>query len=155
MNNISEEELFALQAHVEVEPFRWQKLQSRIFIRAGIVMVLILCKLVLLKFYHHNFVPLVLDGAGLDAAEVQALISGRVIVGATLSSFYVYALMTNRYLRAVSFVALMVSIALIWADLQMFLVSSFPDFTMLASVVFGLRLIVIYLLALNYLDIRR
>jgi hypothetical protein len=77
------------------------------------------------------------------------------MVGLGLAGVYFYALLTNSYLRSVSIIALIIPIALIWGDLQMFFLSSFPDFTLIASISFGFRLMAIYLLALNYLDIRR
>jgi hypothetical protein len=44
---------------------------------------------------------------------------------------------------------------MIWADLQMFLISSFPSFTTVATIGFLARLFALYLLARNYIDIRR
>jgi hypothetical protein len=109
----------------------------------------------MLKFFPQTYVPLAFSDSAVGAAELEALISTRLLIGAGLGALYLYALMTNRYIRSISIVALMVPITLIWADFQMFLVSSFPDFTLTASIGFGLRLVAIYLLALNYIDIRR
>ena len=155
MNNISEEELLALQTHVEVETSRWQKLKKRILIRTLVVMALILFRVILLKVYPQNYLPIVFDSAGLDAAELAGLITARLLVGLGLAGVNFYALLTTSYLRSVSIIALIIPIALIWGDLQMFFLSSFPDFTLIASISFCFRLMAIYLLALNYLDIRR
>ena len=155
MHNVSEDELLALQAHVEVEASQWQKLKKRILIRTLIVIGLILFRLLILKLYPETYIPLVFDGAGLDAAELGELITGRLLSGVVLSCVYLYALITNSYLRSVSIIALIVPISLMWADLQMFLVSSFPDFTLVVSISFAMRVLAVYLLLLNYLDIRR
>tara|TARA_B110000967_G_scaffold7141_1_gene7177 strand:+ start:536 stop:1015 length:480 start_codon:yes stop_codon:yes gene_type:complete len=159
MNTISEEELLALQGHVEIETSLWKKLKTRILIRTVVVMGLVLSRVLLLKFYPNTYVPYIFgdgDGDGDSGpAELEKLIISRLLVGLILAGVYLYAIMTNSYLRSVSVLSLMVPVALIWADLQMFLVSSFPNFTLIASISFAVRLLVIYLLTLNYLDIRR
>ena len=159
MNTISEEELLALQGHVEIETSLWKKLKTRILIRTVVVMGLVLSRVLLLKFYPNTYVPYIFgdgDGDGDSGpAELEKLIISRLLVGLVLAGVYLYAIMTNSYLRSVSVLSLMVPVALIWADLQMFLVSSFPNFTLIASISFAVRLLVIYLLTLNYLDIRR
>jgi hypothetical protein len=156
MNTISEEELLALQAaHVEVGTSRWRIVKRRILVRAVLVIALILCRALMLKLFPQTYIPIIFADSDIGVAELESLIATRLFGGAVLGGLYLYALMTNRYLRSVSIVALMVPISLIWADLQMFLLSSFPDFTLVASISFGLRLATIYLLALNYIDIRR
>ena len=155
MNTISDEELLALQAHVEIETSLWKKLKTRILIRTVVVMGLVLSRVLLLKFYPTTYVPFIFDDSDSGPAELEKLIISRLLVGLVLAGVYLYAIMTNSYLRSISILGLMVPVALIWADLQMFLVSSFPDFTLMASISFAVRLLVIYLLTLNYLDIRR
>jgi hypothetical protein len=159
MNTISEEELLALQGHVEIEMSLWKKLKTRILIRTIVVIGLVLSRVLLLKFHPNTYVPYIFgdgDGDGDSGpAELEKLIISRLLVGLVLAGVYLYAIMTNSYLRSASVLSLMVPVALIWADLQMFLVSSFPNFTLIASISFAVRLLVIYLLTLNYLDIRR
>lgn len=155
MNTISEEELLALQAHVEVETSLWKKLKRRILIRTVVVIGFVLSRVLLLKFYPDTYIPYIFDNEDSGPAELDKLIISRLLVGLVLVGVYLYAIITNSYLRSVSVLSLMVPVALIWADLQMFLVSSFPDFTLMASISFAVRLLVIYLLTLNYLDIRR
>jgi len=152
MNNISDEELLALQAaHVEVTTSQWQQVRRRILIRALVVIGLILSRALLLYLFPQTYEPLVFGSSG----DLQSLITARLWVGAGLGGIYFYALMTNSYIRSVSILALMVPVTLIWADLQMFLISSFPEFTPVVTIGFGLRLAAIYLLAMNYIDIRR
>ena len=155
MNTISEEELLALQAHVEVETSLWKKLKRRILIRTVVVIGFVLSRVLLLKFYPDTYIPYLFDNEDSGPAELDKLIISRLLVGLVLVGVYLYAIITNSYLRSVSVLSLMVPVALIWADLQMFLVSSFPNFTLIASISFAMRLLVIYLLTLNYLDIRR
>jgi hypothetical protein len=155
MNNISDQELLALQAHVEVEASRWLRLKRRILIRAVAILGLILCRALMLKLFPQIYTPIIFGTQGIESAELESLVYTRMLVVAVLAGVYLYALLTNSYLRSVSVVALIVPIALIWADLQVFLISSFPEFTAVASISFGLRLVTIYLLALNYIDIRR
>lgn len=152
MNNISDEELLALQAaHVEVTTSQWQQVRRRILIRALVVIGLILSRALLLHLFPQTYEPLLFGSSG----DLQSLIATRLWVGAGLGGIYFYALMTNSYIRSVSILALMVPVTLIWADLQMFLISSFPEFTPVVTIGFGLRLAAIYLLAMNYIDIRR
>ncbi len=156
MNNISDEELLALQAaHVEVTASQWQQVRRRILIRALVVIGLILSRALLLHLFPQTYEPIVFGSSAVAAADLQSLIATRLWVGAGLGGIYFYALMTNSYVRSVSILALMVPVTLIWADLQMFLISSFPEFTPVVIISFGLRLVAIYLLAMNYIDIRR
>jgi hypothetical protein len=156
MTNISQEELLALQiAHAEVDSFRWQIRKRRVLIRAVLVVVLILFRILMLNVFPQIYVPLVFGDSDVGATELQSLITIRLLVGAVLGGLYIYALMANHYVKFASIVALMAPVTLILADLQMFLVSSFPDFTLVASISFGLRLLGIYLLALNYIDLKR
>jgi hypothetical protein len=156
MNNISEEELLALQtAHAEVDSFRWQIRKRRVLIRAVLVLVLILFRVLMLKIFPQTYVPLIFGDSDVGAAELGSLITTRLLIGAALGGLYIYALMANHYVKFASIVALMAPVTLICADLQMFLVSSFPDFTLVASISFCLRLLTIYLLALNYIDLKR
>ena len=155
MNNISDEELLALQAaHVEVTTSQWQ-VRRRILIRALVVIGLILSRALLLHSFPQTYGLLAFGSSAVAAAELQSLIATRLWVGAGLGGIYFYALMTNSYIRSVSVLALMVPVTLIWADLQMFLISSFPEFTPVVTIGFGLRLAAIFLLAMNYIDIRR
>lgn len=147
--------MLALQAHVEVETSLWKTLKRRILIRTVVVIGFVLSRVLLLKFYPDTYIPYLFDNEDSGPAELDKLIISRLLVGLVLVSVYLYAIITNSYLRSVSVLSLMVPVALIWADLQMFLVSSFPHFTLMASISFAVRLLVIYLLTLNYLDIRR
>jgi len=52
-------------------------------------------------------------------------------------------------------IALMAAVALLWGDLQMFLLSSIDRFSPLAYTSLGLRIVAAILLALNYFDVRR
>ena len=155
MSNVSDEELRALHVHVEVENSQWLRLKKRILIRGVLVIVMIVIRTVLMKAYPQDYMNAVFNSVGLTSDEVASLISARLMVGVLLSAVYFYALLTNRFLRSVSIVALIVPIAIIWADLQIFLLSSFPTFTVVASIGFALRLAALYLLARNYIDIRR
>ena len=155
MNNISEEEMRALQAHHEVETSTWKQLRRRILIRGILVMVLIVIRVLLVKFYPENYTNLVFEGADVDQDELVSLVSTRLWVSVVLAGIYLYALATNSYLRTVSIIALIIPVALIWGDLQMFLLASFPTLSPEILVSFGLRLLAIYLLAKNYIDIRR
>ena len=155
MSNVSDEELRALRVHDEVENSQWLRLRKRILIRGILVVVMIVIRAVLMKAYPQDYMNTIFNAAGLASDEVASLISARLILGAVLSAVYLYALMTNRFLRTVSIVALIVPVAIIWADLQIFLLSSFPAFTVVAAIGFTLRLIALYLLVRNYIDIRR
>ena len=155
MNNISEEEMRALQVHLEVETSTWKQLRRRILIRGISVLVLIAIRALLVKFYPENYTTLVFKGTDIDQGELVSLVTARLGVSVVLAGIYLYALATNSYLRTVSILALMVPVALIWGDLQMFLLAHFPTLPPEILIGFGLRLVSIYLLARNYIDIRR
>ena len=155
MHNISEEELQALQAHIEVENSVWLRLKQKILFRSYLVIALLLFRALLLFLFPQSYSNAIFDAEGLRPADVTSLVGVRLLVAGVLASVYLFALQTNRYLRSVTILGLIVPCAMIWADLQMFLISSFPSFTTVATIGFLARLLALYLLARNYIDIRR
>ena len=72
MTNISQEELLALQiAHAEVDSFRWQIRKRRVLIRAVLVVVLILFRILMLNVFPQIYVPLVFGDSDVGATELQ------------------------------------------------------------------------------------
>ncbi len=155
MHNISEEELQALQAHIEVENSVWLRLKQKILFRSYLVIALLLFRALLLFLFPQSYSNAIFEAEGLRPADVTSLVSVRLLVAGVLAGLYLFALQTNRYLRSVTILGLIVPFAMIWADLQMFLISSFPSFTTVATIGFLARLFALYLLARNYIDIRR
>ncbi|MDB9706578.1 hypothetical protein OAA71_01825 [Porticoccaceae bacterium] len=81
MNNISDEELLALQAaHIEVTTSQWQQVRRRILIRALVVIGLILSRALLLHLFPQTYEPLLFGSSG----DLQSLIATRLWVGAGL-----------------------------------------------------------------------
>jgi hypothetical protein len=50
---------------------------------------------------------------------------------------------------------MVVGCALLWSDMELFMLSSVSEITPVSFALLGMRLIVVWLLVLNYLDIHR
>lgn len=88
MNNISDEELLALQAaHVEVTTSQWQQVRRRILIRALVVIGLILSRALLLHLFPQTYEPLAFGSSAVASADLQSLIATRLWVGAGLGGY--------------------------------------------------------------------
>lgn len=66
---------------------------------------------------------------------------------------YLYSLVAGRYLRFMSVIGMVVGCALLWSDMELFMLSSMSELTTVSVALFGMRLIAVWLLVLNYLDI--
>ena len=79
----------------------------------------------------------------------------RGVLLAILLLGYVYALISDRYFRFMSVTAMVAGCALVWSDIELFMLSSASEITMVSLALLGMRLIAVWLLVQNYLDIHR
>ena len=155
MPNISEDELRALNVYQEVETDAWLRLRYRITVRCLLVLATLLVRGILVSTAPEHYAYEVFLSSNVSLEYLNDLIFYRIIIGVSLAGLYGFALYKNHYLRSVSMIALMAAVALLWGDLQMFLLSSIDRFSPLAYTSLGLRIVAAILLALNYFDVRR
>jgi len=68
---------------------------------------------------------------------------------------YLYAVVAGRYFRFMAVVGMVVSCALLWSDMELFMLTTVSEITAVSFALLGMRLIAVWLLVLNYLDIHR
>jgi hypothetical protein len=66
---------------------------------------------------------------------------------------YIYALISGRYFRFMSVFGMVVACALLWSDMELFMLSSVSEITAVSCALLVMRLIAVWLLVQNYLDI--
>lgn len=77
-----------------------------------------------------------------------------VLLGAVLAG-YCYALITGRYYKPMALIAMVVASAFLWSDMELFMISSVTEITTVSFALLAMRVIAVWLLVLNYLDIHR
>tara|TARA_B110000008_G_scaffold154900_1_gene155812 strand:- start:181 stop:762 length:582 start_codon:yes stop_codon:yes gene_type:complete len=156
-NLISEEEsdaLDAIQGHQEAPVARWQRLRRRILLRNTALIIILLVRatamIALPEDYLKSAFPF-LD----DSVNLADIAYTRLLVASFFLSIYLYAFFTNRYLRSASMLGVVVGVALFWSDAGQYLTSGWGSFTIQSSISFGMRILTVALLVMNYLDVRR
>jgi hypothetical protein len=91
----------------------------------------------------------------LDDDAVTTLLYVRVSMLTLGMLVYFYSFLTNRYFRSVNVIALIVVCCLIWADIEVYILSNIQILTLPSVGMIVLRFIPLGLLFMNYLDVRR
>lgn len=82
-----------------------------------------------------------------DLMQVRGVLLAIAMVG------YIYALISGRYFRFMSVFGMVVACALLWSDMELFMLSSVSEITAVSCALLVMRLIAVWLLVQNYLDI--
>ena len=82
-----------------------------------------------------------------DLMQVRGVLLAIAMVG------YIYALISGRYFRFMSVFGMVVACALLWSDMELFMLSSVSEITAVSFALLVMRLIAVWLLVQNYLDI--
>lgn len=156
-NQLSDEEIKALksiQSHIEVSTPRWQRLKRKIIMRTSLLVLVLLVRamgmILLPEEYLKSIFPF-LDNS-VDLADLAVT---RLYLAAFCLGIYIYAVITNRYLRSASMLGVVVGVALLWSDVSQYLVWGWELFSLESATSFSMRILTVVLLILNYLDVRR
>lgn len=156
-NLISEEEsdaLDAIQGHQEVPVARWQRLRRRILLRNTALIIILLVRATAMIALPEDYLKAAFPFLD-DSVNLADIAYTRLLVASFFLSIYLYAFFTNRYLRSASMLGVVVGVALFWSDAGQYLTSGWGSFTMQSSISFGMRILTVALLVMNYLDVRR
>ena len=156
-NLISEEEsdaLDAVQGHQEVPVARWQRLRRRILLRNTALIIILLVRATAMIALPEDYLKAAFPFLD-DSVNLADIAYTRLLVASFFLSIYLYAFFTNRYLRSASMLGVVVGVALFWSDAGQYLTSGWGSFTMQSSISFGMRILTVALLVMNYLDVRR
>ncbi len=156
-NLISEEEsdaLDAIQGHQEVPVARWQRLRRRILLRNTALIIILLVRATAMIALPEDYLKAAFPFLD-DSVNLADIAYTRLLVASFFLSIYLYAFFTNRYLRSASMLGVVVGVALFWSDAGQYLTSGWGSFTIQSSISFGMRILTVALLVMNYLDVRR
>jgi Na+-driven multidrug efflux pump len=153
-HNITPEEMSALLPDYEVSQDSWRRVKKRLIGRLMVVTLLYLLCVVIFFFYPEYHIDLFNHEFGITEHMLFGLGFYRPVLMVFLLLGYLRAIRNNAYLRTVAIIALIVTFAMLWSDLELlfFHPQGYQWSLILPSAV---RIVAIYLLFKNYLDIRQ
>ena len=152
---ISPEEMSALLPQYEVTELNWLRVRRRIILRTLIIVLLYLARAAILFFTPEYHLYAATFASEMGQQFVSNIITFRVILLIVILIVYLYAVVYNLYLRTVSVIVISVLFALLWSDLEMYIFSSLEDMKWYFLAQLGMRILGLYLLFKNYLEIRQ
>ena len=153
-HKITPEEMSALLPDYEVSENSWNRVKKRLLGRLAVVASLYLLRLVIFVFFSEYHAFLIDHGPYLTEDWLYGIFLYRAALMVLLLFAYLYAIHKNAYLRTVAIIALIVTFAMLWSDIEL-LISHAQDFTLQLILPFVVRIAATYLLFKNYLDIRQ
>lgn len=133
-------------------------LRRIIIIRLVIVGLLVIVRGLTVLFTPDLFIEPDVFGGGPDVM-VMYPISGtvliRIIIVISIGLGYYLSLRYRRYLSEISTLAMVFGCAVLWSDLELYIFAQLVSLTTLALGLLVMRVIIVALLILNYLDIHR
>lgn len=136
----------------------YRSIRVRIFIRLVVVATLLTIRAVTAYFTPDLFIQSKVVGAQIDSSAVYPandLMQVRAMLLVIVLAGYLYSLIADRYFRFMTVFGMVVGCALLWSDMELYMLSSVSEITPVSFALLGMRLIVVWLLVLNYLDIHR
>lgn len=153
--NISPEEMSALFPQYEVTELNWLRVRRRIILRTLIIVLLYLARAAILFFTPEYHLYAATFASEMGQQFVSNIITFRVILLIVILIVYLYAVGYNLYLRTVSVIVISVLFALLWSDLETYIFRSLGDMKWYFLSQLGMRILGLYLLFKNYLEIRQ
>ena len=153
---VSEEEMRALLPAYEVEGQYFDRIRNKLLIRTLAVTALFIVNLALIVFFPEHHYNTFWEG-DIEAGEEQleSLLIFRISILAPFAVVYFVSLWKNLYFRTVTVISLIITSSMLWSDAELHFMAftQEPAIGVVAAVV--IRLVAIYMLVLNYLDVRR
>ncbi|HBO15539.1 MAG TPA: hypothetical protein DD440_04310 [Porticoccaceae bacterium] len=153
---VSEEEMRALLPAYEVEDQYLQRIRKKILIRTLIVTALFCVRLLMLivspEFHVRTFFP---DDATKGEEYIDQIILFRMAVLIPFAFIYYISFWKNLYFRTVTVLSLIITCSILWSDAELHLAALAGEPLLGVLTALAIRLVILYLLALNYMDVRR
>ncbi len=153
---VSEEEMRALLPAYEVEGQYFDRIRNKLLIRTLAVAALFIVRLALIVIYPEYHIGTYWEGNIVEGMlQLETVLIFRVSVLVPLAIIYFICLWKNFYFRTVTVISLIVTCSILWSDTEAHFLafSQAPVLGVVAAI--AIRLVAIYLLVLNYLDVRR
>ena len=153
-SKISDEEFQALLPYLELTKHAYDRVRRRISIRCGVIVLILLVRIMVSLFFpEYHFVSLV-EHELLNKVVADTVLYSRLIFLSLGATVYSYCFFYNRYFRSVNVAALVVICCLIAVDFEVYILGGMQYFSWQTGIFTVLRFVALWLIFLNYLDVR-
>ena len=153
---VSEEEMRALLPAYEVEGQYFDRIRNKLLIRTLAVVALFIVRLALIVIYPDYHIGTYWEGDLIEGTkQLESVLLFRISVLVPLAIIYFACLWKNFYFRSITVLSLVIICSILWSDTETHFLAFSQAPTMGVIAAITIRLLAIYLLVLNYLDVRR
>jgi hypothetical protein len=153
---VTEEEMRALLPAYEVEDEYLDRIRQKIFVRIAIIVALFVVRLLVIISYPEFHISAFFQNDQVDGSlQIENIMLFRMSVLVPFSVIYFVSFWKNLYFRTVTVVSLIIVSSILWSDMEQHLGSFWSEATALVWVTLTIRITCLWLLILNYIDVRR
>jgi hypothetical protein len=153
---VTEEEMRALLPAYEVEDQYLDRIRGKIFIRTAIIAALFVVRLLMIVLYPEFHISAFFQSDHVEGTlQIENIMLFRISVLIPFSVIYIVSAWKNLYFRTVTVVSLIIVSSILWSDMEQHLGSFLADATAFVWVTWAIRITILWLLILNYIDVRR
>jgi hypothetical protein len=153
---VTEEEMRALLPAYEVEGEYLDRIRQKIFMRIAIIVALFVVRLLVIISYPEFHISAFFQNDQVEGSlQIENIMLFRMSVLVPFSVIYFVSFWKNLYFRTVTVVSLIIVSSILWSDMEQHLGSFWSEATALVWVTLTIRITCLWLLILNYIDVRR
>ena len=153
---VTEEEMRALLPAYEVEDQYLDRIREKIFIRTAIIAALFLARLLMVVLYPESHITVFFHNDHVEGTlQIENIMLFRMSVLIPFSVIYIVSAWKNLYFRTVTVVSLIIVSSILWSDMEQHFGSFWSEATAFIWVAWATRITLLWLLILNYIDVRR
>ena len=153
---VTEEEMRALMPAYEVEDEYLDRIRKKIFMRIAIIVVLFVVRLLMIISYPEFHISAFFQDAQVKGSlQIENIMLFRMSVLIPFMMIYIVSFWKNLYFRTVTVVSLIIVSSILWSDMEQHMGSFLSEATALVWVTLAIRVTCLWLLILNYIDVRR
>ena len=153
---VTEEEMRALLPAYEVEDEYLDRIRKKIFMRTAIIVALFVVRLLMIISYPEFHISAFFQNDQVEGSlQIENIMLFRMSVLIPFMVIYIVSFWKNLYFRTVTVVSLIIVSSILWSDMEKYLGSFLSEATALVWVTLAIRVTCLWLLILNYIDVRR
>ncbi len=153
---VTEEEMRALLPAYEVEDEYLDRIRKKIFMRTAIIVSLFIVRLLMIISYPEFHISAFFQNDQVEGSlQIENIVLFRMSVLIPFMVIYIVSFWKNLYFRTVTVVSLIIVSSILWSDMEQHLGSFLSEATALVWVTWVIRVTCLWLLILNYIDVRR
>lgn len=153
---VTEEEMRALLPAYEVEDEYLDRIRKKIFMRTAIIVALFIVRLLMIISYPEFHISAFFQNDQVEGSlQIENIVLFRMSVLIPFMVIYIVSFWKNLYFRTVTVVSLIIVSSILWSDMEQHLGSFLSEATALIWAAWAIRVTCLWLLILNYIDVRR